>query len=184
MIIQRQPNSEAMNKSFNIALLVMRPSVIAILITTQSHNNPPVGAVCLAGVGWRMVPAQLSPPSDRLSTLLTSTEDEESVMEDQEVGLKGEDCKMEKGSNSEGSDEGQDVDNSHKQAFVDSFPILNALPPIKAKSLPSPVYLSAPPALLATHPFAPLTLHDQARSQPLVIIVQADQSVILHKQVL
>ena len=104
--------------------------------------------------------------------------------EDQEDGLNGEDCKMKKESNYEGTDVSQDVEKRHKQAFVDSFPILNALPPIKAKSLPSPVYLSAPPALLATHPFAPLTLHDQARSQPLVIIVQADQSVILHKQVL
>ena len=112
-----------------------------------------------------MVPAQLS-PSDRLSTLLTSTEDEESVVEDQEDGLKGEDCCMEKESNFEGGDEGQDVDKSHKQAFVDSFPILNALPPINAKTLPSPGYLSALPTQVDTHPFAPLTTHGPASSLP------------------
>ena len=105
------------------------------------------------------------------------------MVDEQEGGLNSDDCKMETGSSFEGNDESKDVDKSFKETCVESFPILNALPPINAKTLPSPGYLSALPTLVATHPFAPLTTHGPASSQPLVIILPPDQSVILHKQV-
>ena len=107
--------------------------------------------------------------------------DEIAENEKKEAYTEHQDDQKEKTDNNyEGNDESQDIDNSCKENFVNSFPLLSPLPPIKSKKTTS---CSTPPDLGDPHPFAPFPVPDQALSHPLVIIVPADQSVILHKQV-
>ena len=164
------------------------------LLFTEDITTP--GTVGLLP-GHRMVPTRLSSLSDKLAALLTNTEEDgrsqgreqlrpESEMEDDEESLDTEDCKEDRKSKDEGIDKSETVNEKRKEGFVDCFPILSTLPPIQPKVAPPtpPSYLlSTPPALGDIHPFAPLTVHDPARSQLMIIIVPADQSVILHKQV-
>ena len=107
-------------------------------------------------------------------------------MEDDEESLDTEESAKDCKSKDEDKNKSGICNEKRKQGFVDSFPILSTLAPIQPNAAPPPLpsyLLSTPPALGDIHPFAPLTVHDPARSHPMVIIVPADQSVILHKQV-
>ena len=144
-----------------------------------------------------MVPTRLSSLSDKLAALLTNTEEDEksqareqlrqgSQIENDEESLDSEHCKEDRKSKDEGIDKSETVNEKRKEGFVDCFPILSTLPPIQPKAAPPPLpsyLLSTPPDLGDIHPFATMTVHDPAMSQPIIIIVPADQSVILHKQV-
>ena len=124
--------------------------------------------------------------STTLKMFLSGTEQqqEEEITEKENKEASGEDPEDQKKRNEsiyEGNNESQDIDSTCKEAFVSSFPLLSPLPPIKSKKATSSS--STPPDLGDPHPFAPFPVPDQALSHPLVIIVPADQSVILHKQV-